>query len=74
MWNAEYKETTAKNDLAVDCVDRTPSIPKEWQDVFKDVDDFIFQDVPPGAPFIILLFINSIRLYGVIIFSLIEKK
>lgn len=24
-----------------DCVSRTPSIPKEWQDSFKDVDDFI---------------------------------
>ena len=30
-----------KKDSAVDCVDRTPSIPKEWQDVFKDVDEFI---------------------------------
>lgn len=24
-----------------DCISRTPSIPKEWQDVFKDVDEFI---------------------------------
>lgn len=24
-----------------DAVSRTPSIPKEWQDVFKDVDEFI---------------------------------
>lgn len=24
-----------------DCINRTPSIPKEWQDVFKDVDEFI---------------------------------
>lgn len=24
-----------------DCVSREPSIPKEWQDTFKDVDDFI---------------------------------
>lgn len=24
-----------------DCISRTPSIPKEWQDVFKDVDKFI---------------------------------
>lgn len=33
--------STTKNDLVVDCVDRTPRIPKEWQDVFKDVDEFI---------------------------------
>ena len=25
----------------IDCVSRTPSIPKDWQDTFKDVDDFI---------------------------------
>ena len=24
-----------------DCISRTPSIPKEWQDVFNDVDEFI---------------------------------
>lgn len=24
-----------------DCISRMPSIPKEWQDVFKDVDEFI---------------------------------
>lgn len=24
-----------------DCISREPSIPKEWQDTFKDVDDFI---------------------------------
>lgn len=24
-----------------DCISTTPSIPKEWQDVFKDVDEFI---------------------------------
>lgn len=24
-----------------DCINRTPIIPKEWQDVFKDVDEFI---------------------------------
>ncbi|MCR5669647.1 MAG: hypothetical protein K6G10_01460 [Butyrivibrio sp.] len=35
------QEPTAKNDLGVDCVDRTPRIPKEWQDTFKDVDEFI---------------------------------
>lgn len=35
------KEPTAKNNLGVDCINRTPSIPKEWQDVFKDVDEFI---------------------------------
>lgn len=32
---------TTKNNLGVDCISRTPSIPKEWQDVFKDVDEFI---------------------------------
>lgn len=35
------KELTTKNNLGVDCINRTPSIPKEWQDVFKDVDGFI---------------------------------
>ena len=35
------QEPTTKNDLGVDCVDRTPRIPKEWQDTFKDVDEFI---------------------------------
>lgn len=35
------KEPTTKNNLGVDCINRTPSIPKEWQDVFKDVDEFI---------------------------------
>lgn len=34
-------EPTTKNNLKVDCINRTPSIPKEWQDVFKDVDEFI---------------------------------
>ena len=34
-------EPTTKNNLRVDCINRTPSIPKEWQDVFKDVDEFI---------------------------------
>ena len=34
-------ESTTKNNLRVDCINRTPSIPKEWQDVFKDVDEFI---------------------------------
>lgn len=34
-------EPTTKNNLGVDCINRTPSIPKEWQDVFKDVDEFI---------------------------------
>ena len=33
--------STTKNDLGVDCISRTPSIPKEWQDTFKDVDEFI---------------------------------
>ncbi len=33
--------SVAKNNLRVDCINRTPSIPKEWQDVFKDVDEFI---------------------------------
>ena len=40
-WNAEYKEPTTKNYFGVDCISRTPSIPKEWQDTFKDVDEFI---------------------------------
>ena len=35
------QEPTTKNNLGVDCINRTPSIPKEWQDVFKDVDEFI---------------------------------
>ena len=35
------QEPTTKNDLGVDCISRTPSIPKEWQDTFKDVDEFI---------------------------------
>lgn len=35
------QDPTTKNDLGVDCINRTPSIPKEWQDVFKDVDEFI---------------------------------
>ncbi|MDT3387722.1 MAG: hypothetical protein LIR46_08190 [Bacteroidota bacterium] len=35
------QESTTKNNLEVDCINRTPSIPKEWQDVFKDVDEFI---------------------------------
>jgi len=35
------QEPTTKNGLGVDCVSRTPSIPKEWQDTFKDVDEFI---------------------------------
>lgn len=34
-------EPPTKNNLRVDCINRTPSIPKEWQDVFKDVDEFI---------------------------------
>ena len=34
-------EPTTKNNLRVDCINRTPNIPKEWQDVFKDVDEFI---------------------------------
>lgn len=29
------------NNQSDDCVSREPSIPKEWQDSFKDVDDFI---------------------------------
>ena len=37
----KLKLSATKNDLAVDCVDRTPRIPKEWQDTFKDVDEFI---------------------------------
>ena len=37
----DYFMPTTKNDLEVDCINRTPSIPKEWQDVFKDVDEFI---------------------------------
>lgn len=36
----ELKPTT-KNNLRIDCINRTPSIPKEWRDVFKDVDEFI---------------------------------
>jgi hypothetical protein len=35
------QEPTTKNGLGVDCICRTPSIPKEWQDTFKDVDEFI---------------------------------
>lgn len=43
-WLKDYKrlleqETEDKN--CDDCVSREPSIPKEWQDTFKDVDDFI---------------------------------
>lgn len=34
-------EPTNKNNLRIDCINRTPSIPKEWRDVFKDVDEFI---------------------------------
>lgn len=41
FWNSEYKEPTTKNYFGVDCISRTPSIPKEWQDTFKDVDEFI---------------------------------
>lgn len=37
----DYFIPTTKNNLRVDCINRTPSIPKEWQDVFKDVDEFI---------------------------------
>lgn len=39
--NHVIQEPTTKNNLGVDCINRTPSIPKEWQDVFKDVDEFI---------------------------------
>lgn len=39
LWTEQ--EPTTKNNLRVDCINRTPSIPKEWQDVFKDVDEFI---------------------------------
>lgn len=42
--NDMYKavmDAIEKRIKPTDCVDRTPSIPKEWQDVFKDVDDFI---------------------------------
>lgn len=39
LWTEQ--EPTTKNDLEVNCINRTPSIPKEWQDVFKDVDEFI---------------------------------
>lgn len=32
---------TLEQEPCEDCISRTPSIPKEWQDVFKDVDEFI---------------------------------
>ena len=34
-------ESTDKNESAVDCIDRIPSIPKEWQDTFQDVNELI---------------------------------
>lgn len=39
--NCVIQEPTTKNNLGVDYINRTTSIPKEWQDVFKDVDEFI---------------------------------
>lgn len=40
--NQIFEQPTTKDCLVVeDCVSREPSIPKEWQDTFKDVDDFI---------------------------------
>ena len=43
MTNGEKlkSEKPNKNNLGIDCISRTPSIPKEWQDTFKDVDEFI---------------------------------
>jgi len=38
---AEYKLYEMEQNTSDDCVSREPSIPKEWQDTFKDVDEFI---------------------------------
>lgn len=32
---------TLEQEPCDDCISRKPSIPKEWQDIFKDVDEFI---------------------------------
>ena len=44
-WNEENDYTDNHRHencpLVDDCVSREPSIPKEWKDSFKDIDDFI---------------------------------
>ena len=39
--NGREADLEAHKNKIEDCISRTPSIPKEWQDVFKDVDEFI---------------------------------